>query len=144
MKANPDIAKTSLKNVAVSEDTTTLPDKEKSQLLSHNHSQQEPIIPHEGQPHRVRHPANIARPACASEALRSKRKSSCPPHASSTGAGQADAARKVVLQPKGYCGCPCSAATTGAAETATEQIPTRGSTIAYHAQCRMREGRTKT
>ena len=34
--------------------------------------------------------------------------------------------------------------TAGAAGTATEENPSRGSTIAYLAQCRMREGRTKT
>ena len=45
----------------------------------------------------------------------------CPPHATSTGAGQADAAREVVLQPRESCGLTSCAALAEAAVTATRE-----------------------
>ena len=112
-------------------DIATIPDKEKSQPLWQNH------------PHRVRHPAIIGKPACA-EALRTQRERRMPNPRLQRRSRTGRRSQKGCITTEGNLRQFMLRKTAGAAGTATEENPTRGSTIAYPAQCRMRKGHTKT
>ena len=104
------------------------------------------------------HPAIIGKPACAGEALRTQRERRLPnprlQRRSRTGRrSHPRLQRRSRTGRRSHKGCITTEGnlrqfilrkTAGAAGTATEENPTRGSTIVYPAQCRMKEGRTKT
>ena len=95
-------------------------------------------------PHRVRCPVIIGKAACAGEALRTQRERWLPnprlQHRSRTGRRSQKGCTTTEGNLQQFMLCK----NAGKEGTVTEESPSRGSTNVYPAQCRMKEGRTKT
>ena len=92
----------------------------------------------------MRHPANIGKAARAGEALRTQRERRLPTPRLKRRSRTGRRSQKGYTTTEGNLRQFMLCKTAGTVGTVTEESPSRGSTNAYPAQCRMREGRIKT